>query len=352
MRFQLESRRREPREVSRTTRDLEHARALTTPEMMVMGRSGAFIAGRIARQLDRNEPAVLNHRVDRAIDGCHSQSSHACAPSFEYLERTQRTRSRLEDLANGVTLTRLAFHGSNMNGATVACRPCWRFDFASMEFAAAAPMRALTTRRQWLVFLALAFGATVVSHLLDETAWRLLRDPRVYEKDLGRLLRILGYLPTWLIVAIALWTHDRATPERRSIGWGWRGGLILLAPTLGGALAEVLKMLLRRLRPSTEVFGYVWRPFSEDFISTRGLGLPSSHALVAFAAATVLARLFPRAWGLWYLVAAGCALTRLLATAHYLSDTVVAALVGYVVGVLLARAGGFGRALVGPSSAE
>jgi membrane-associated phospholipid phosphatase len=75
--------------------------------------------------------------------------------------------------------------------------------------------------------------------------------------------------------------------------------------------------------------------------------LPSSHVLVAFAAATVLARLFPRAWGLWYLLAAGCAVTRVLAMAHFLSDTVVAALVGYVVGVLLSRAGGFGRALAG-----
>ena len=74
--------------------------------------------------------------------------------------------------------------------------------------------------------------------------------------------------------------------------------------------------------------------------------------LVAFTAATVLARLFPRTWLLWYLLATGCAVTRILTTAHYLSDTVVAALVGYVVGVLLSRAGGFGRALAaGPRDA-
>ena len=65
--------------------------------------------------------------------------------------------------------------------------------------------------------------------------------------------------------------------------------------------------------------------------------MPSSHTLVAFAGATAMARLFPRAWWLWYLLAAGCALTRVMAVAHFLSDTIVAALLGYAVGDLLSR---------------
>jgi membrane-associated phospholipid phosphatase len=59
----------------------------------------------------------------------------------------------------------------------------------------------------------------------------------------------------------------------------------------------------------------------------------------------VLSRIFPRAWWLWYLLAVGCALTRLLALGHFFSDTVVAALLGYAVGVVMARSGGFGRSL-------
>ena len=120
---------------------------------------------------------------------------------------------------------------------------------------------------------------------------------------------------------------------------------MVLAPTIAGALAEVLKMFVRRLRPSPDVFGYQWRPFSEDVLSTRGLGMPSSHAIVAFAAAAVLSRLFPRTWWLWYLLASGCAATRLLALGHFFSDTVVAAFLGYAVGVVMARSGGFGRSL-------
>jgi membrane-associated phospholipid phosphatase len=51
---------------------------------------------------------------------------------------------------------------------------------------------------------------------------------------------------------------------------------------------------------------------------------------VAFAAAAALARLFPDTWLLWYAIAVGCALTRVASGAHFVSDVILAALVGYV----------------------
>jgi membrane-associated phospholipid phosphatase len=225
-----------------------------------------------------------------------------------------------------------------------ACRPV---DFAAMHGVTAPdkspPDGALRTRRQWLVLLLAAVSAVTLAHVLDEPAWRLLRDARIYDKDLGRLMRLVGYLPTWLIVAGACWLHDRGT-----VAWGWRGGLVIVAPTVGGALAEALKMIVRRLRPAADTFGYVFRPFADAPLSTRGLGMPSSHTLVAFAAAAAMSRLFPRTWWIWYLLATGCAVTRVMALGHFLSDTVVAAFLGYVVGVLVSRWGGFGRAVAGP----
>jgi len=206
----------------------------------------------------------------------------------------------------------------------------------------------LQSRRQWLIFLSVAVAAITVAHLLDHAVWQHVRDPRVNDRDWGRLLRSMGYLPTWMVVAGGLWLQDHRSSRRETdaaFGWGWRGGLMVLAPTIAGALGEVLKMLCRRLRPSADVFVYQWRPYSEDLLSTKGLGMPSSHAIVAFAAAAVLSRLFPRAWWLWYLLAAGCVMTRLLSLGHFFSDTVVAAFLGYAVGVVLARSGGFGRAL-------
>ena len=187
-----------------------------------------------------------------------------------------------------------------------------------------------------MVWLAVAAVAVVVAHLLDAWAWEHVRDTRINDKDIGRLLRSFGYLPTWLIIAAALWLHDRGKPQ-----WGWRGGMVLLAPIAGGAVAEVLKLLVRRLRPDPDVFAYVFRPFAENMLSNRGLGMPSSHTMVAFAGATMMARLFPRAWWLFYLVASGCAVTRVLAVGHFFSDVVVAALLGYIVGELLTRTPGY-----------
>ena len=130
--------------------------------------------------------------------------------------------------------------------------------------------------------------------------------------------------------------QDR-THDRPRAGWGTRGGYVILSPLLGGALAELLKLLLRRLRPDGELFGYSFRAFSDHPWSTGGLGMPSSHTLVAFAGAAALARLFPRAWWLWYLLAFGCGLTRGMANAHFLSDTAAAAVLGWAVGQLLAQ---------------
>jgi membrane-associated phospholipid phosphatase len=72
------------------------------------------------------------------------------------------------------------------------------------------------------------------------------------------------------------------------------------------------------------------------FWGVAALGLPSSEAAVAFGAA-VMARLFPEARGLWYGIALGCALTRVAARAHFMSDVVLAALVVYVVMLILWR---------------
>jgi membrane-associated phospholipid phosphatase len=184
----------------------------------------------------------------------------------------------------------------------------------------------------WLRWLLVSAAAIGVAHLLDPIAWAQLRNPSVYDKDWGRLLRVMGYLPLWFALALAVWLQqaDRATRRAHT-------ALLVLAPALGGLAAELLKLLLRRLRPDADSFGYAFRAFSEGPLSNRGMGLPSSHALVAFAGAFALGHLFPRARWLFWLLAAGCAATRIMATAHYLSDTVVAACVGWLVAAALAR---------------
>jgi membrane-associated phospholipid phosphatase len=178
-----------------------------------------------------------------------------------------------------------------------------------------------------LPFLTIASIAIIAAHLLDRAALGFLAWPSIYESDFGRMLRVVGYLPLWGLLAIALICIDWPT-ERR-----WQRGLRLFgSAALGGIAAELLKIVIRRERPGSGASFYSFRAWSEGMFSTGGLGLPSSHALVAFAAAAMLSRLFPRATIIWWLLAIGCGLSRVAAGAHFLSDVVVAAVVGFAVG--------------------
>jgi membrane-associated phospholipid phosphatase len=65
--------------------------------------------------------------------------------------------------------------------------------------------------------------------------------------------------------------------------------------------------------------------------------MASSHVGVAFGALAMLALLFPRTRPVCFALAAGCALSRVLAGAHFLSDVTVAAVLGIATAALLWR---------------
>ncbi|MES2304897.1 MAG: phosphatase PAP2 family protein [Gemmatimonadota bacterium] len=163
--------------------------------------------------------------------------------------------------------------------------------------------------------------AIIAAHLGDSWAWHHLISPSVYDHDFGRMFRTVGFLPVWLLLALALWL---ATRDRR------RALLLALVPTAGGLLAEVMKIGLRRERPGLHDGAYYFRPFADQLIATKDIGLPSSHALVAFSGAWLLSRMYPRAWPVWLVLAAGCAVTRVQAQAHFLSDVTVAAVAAWL----------------------
>ncbi|MFP3435798.1 hypothetical protein SB781_39220, partial [Paraburkholderia sp. SIMBA_061] len=78
-------------------------------------------------------------------------------------------------------------------------------------------------------------------------------------------LKAIGWAPTWLAVALVLLAVD--LPKRKRIGgknvWA-RPALIAFSVGLGGLLAELLKILLRRVRPGVAEGAYVLRPWWED----------------------------------------------------------------------------------------
>jgi membrane-associated phospholipid phosphatase len=182
-----------------------------------------------------------------------------------------------------------------------------------------------------LVWALAAMALVAAATALDPWAYHHVVWTKVYDTDWGRALRTVGYWPTWIVVSLALW-RDGQPAEIAA----WRARLLAVSVTLAGLFGEVCKMVLRRERPNAHDGAYVFRPFTDHPFNTSGIGLPSSHAFLAFAGAATLARLFPRTAVIWYLLAIGCGVTRVLAQAHFLSDVVVGALLGVVVATVTA----------------
>src|SRR5688500_18222671 len=133
----------------------------------------------------------------------------------------------------------------------------------------------------FLIVASIAMSAIVLAHFVDWWVLEHLAAPRFQETDLGRMFRVLGFIPLWICVALATVLGDDLT--RSMSARIHRGSIVLVSAMLGGIVAEVLKVLVRRERPSANVDHYVFKSWSDDVFHSGGLGLPSSHVLVAFA---------------------------------------------------------------------
>jgi membrane-associated phospholipid phosphatase len=106
---------------------------------------------------------------------------------------------------------------------------------------------------------------------------------------------------------------------------------IFVAIALPGLIVSGGKRLIGRVRPSAlGPFAYVpfsWRP---DYAS-----MPSGHATTAFAAAVALGAIWPRARPLLWLYAVVIALSRVVISAHYVSDVVAGAFLGAFTALLV-----------------
>lgn len=193
----------------------------------------------------------------------------------------------------------------------------------------------ISARAGWMA-LAITLVATALTLLVDKAVFDVLHAPRVYDSDLGKLFRIMGFAGTWVALAAAVRLQQGADASQRAVATR-RAWLLFWSPMLAGAVAEVLKIVARRERPAIHDGLYGFRPWDERTWNGAGLAFPSSHAAVAFGGAAMLARLFPRARWVGYVLAAGCAATRVAARAHFVSDVVFAAGLGWLASWVLWR---------------
>jgi len=111
--------------------------------------------------------------------------------------------------------------------------------------------------------------------------------------------------------------------------WSSRILYVFLSLTLSGIFNAGLKWLAGRNRPvnlfEDGLFGFTF--FQIDFIY-ESTSFPSGHSVTAFAVATAVGFIFPR-WRIAAFVGAALiAASRVLLTAHFLSDVIAGAAVG------------------------
>tara|TARA_R110002072_G_scaffold42064_5_gene117654 strand:+ start:114639 stop:115274 length:636 start_codon:yes stop_codon:yes gene_type:complete len=176
----------------------------------------------------------------------------------------------------------------------------------------------------FLIFTALDFPLLHVFYMGDDRA--------VEHHDWYRFLRVLGFLGTWAVVGVLFVLHDR---NRH------RGAAVFLSALTSGAIAELLKLVLGRERPVEDGVlqggWYHFRPLLSGFRDGSNLGLPSSHAAVAFGGCLMLAALVPNTRRFLLLLAIGCGITRMLTGAHFASDVYLGAVVGWLVSLFFVR---------------
>lgn len=158
------------------------------------------------------------------------------------------------------------------------------------------------------------------------------KDPAIEHHDWYRFLRVLGFLGTWAAVGFLFVIHDR---NRH------RGAAIFLSALTAGAIAELLKLVIVRERPVDngviqEGF-YNFRGLFSGFSDGSNLGLPSSHAAVAFGGCLMLAALVPNTRRFLILLAIGCAITRMLTGAHFATDVYLGAIIGWQTSLLFTK---------------
>jgi membrane-associated phospholipid phosphatase len=189
---------------------------------------------------------------------------------------------------------------------------------------------------------------TPVDQITPDTPWYHLGHPpfnaHLYARTekIWRILRDMGEPQMTVVLLFVVGIYHRKK---------WRAALTLLASTLfAGGIGTLIRFSTSRLRPDAQLPGNVlnegsniWQPFRALWIDAKlpflhisggDLAFPSGHATLAFATAAVLSYLSPKGRPLFLTLATGCALARVIMQAHFPSDILFGAALGYTLAAL------------------
>lgn len=179
--------------------------------------------------------------------------------------------------------------------------------------------------------IALSFDVTVASVFENKQLPKALQEQLVNSLN---ACETFGHGTGATLIIVTVGVLDRTS--RRYLLW-------MAAGALGaGMMANVVKLLVRRTRPyhsgMQEKAISVWDTF--DKAANPGMPMqsfPSAHTATAFGLAMMLATLYPRGRWLFFLLAILVGLQRIVVSAHFPSDVLAGASIGWIVGTVCAH---------------
>lgn len=207
--------------------------------------------------------------------------------------------------------------------------------------------------RTWLLppLVLLLLAAVAVAVDVPLARWASGRNyPRVV-RELMSLAEAFGHGVGVTVVLLIVYTLD---PARRSAL-----PRAIAAILAAGCGANLVKLVISRSRPGSTDLAHLtgWQTFSNWFpLGGNGSGwqsFPSAHTATAVGLALVLSWLYPHGRRLFVTAAVAVAAQRVLGGAHFLSDVLAGAAVGWWCGYAVLRSGGLrGRRRGGKSALD
>ncbi|MBU0979979.1 MAG: phosphatase PAP2 family protein [Nanoarchaeota archaeon] len=157
----------------------------------------------------------------------------------------------------------------------------------------------------------------VLSFFLDE--YILVYTSSIQNQLFMDVMEVISHFGSILIVLLIM-TTALMRKDRKYIPWLW--GCVITAMLA----VFLLKLGVARPRPLDQLF------LEFGLIS---YSFPSGHTALAFSVLPVLDRALPRLKSVWIIYAVLVGLSRIFIQAHYLSDVIFGAVLGYGVAALL-----------------
>ena len=193
------------------------------------------------------------------------------------------------------------------------------------------PIRSHQTLAAWLFpfFLLLLLGFCALPHDLAVARWLAAGHLPGGIHDVLERSETFAHGIGIAAILIVLFAAD---PLRR-----WTFPRVVLAVVAAGLCANLLKLLIGRLRPhSADLSGQLTETFSGLLplfsVGSSERSTPSAHTAAAVAFAVALAWLYPRARSAFFCLVVLAATQRLAGGAHFLSDVFWGAAVGWLIG--------------------